>query len=106
MAAHTLSTYRNLLREVNRQFAKKNTIFVNQLKSIYRENQFVTDPEKLNALNRNADNELRDRYSAIVLEQKKKIEMSAKRVGLQLPKQFEADAANDRVMDAFHKTTQ
>lgn len=38
------------------------------------------------------------------MEQKKKLEMTAKRVGLELPKEYDPQAAaHDRVMDAFHK---
>ncbi|KAI9250565.1 hypothetical protein BDA99DRAFT_541814 [Phascolomyces articulosus] len=117
MAATTrLTTYRHLLREVNRQFTKTNDIFEKELKVMYRENKGVTDPTKIEALNRNAENvltyltsarqhkELRDRYAALVLEQKKRIEMSAKRVGLGMPKEYDPnDAATDRVMNAFHK---
>ncbi|KAI9498557.1 hypothetical protein BDB00DRAFT_798475 [Zychaea mexicana] len=117
MAALTaLHTYRQLLREVNRQFTKTNDIFAKQLKTIYRDNQGVTDPSKVEALNRNAENvltylrssrqhkELRDMYSAIVLEQKKRIELSAKRVGLEMPKQYSPEeASTDRVMKAFQK---
>ncbi|KAI8140560.1 hypothetical protein BJV82DRAFT_623080 [Fennellomyces sp. T-0311] len=116
MAVTTLSIYRNLLREVNRQFTKTNDTFVKYLKSVYRDNKGVTDPSHINVLNRNAENtlvylrssrqhkELRDAYSAIVLEQKKRIEMSANRVGLQLPKEYNAEnAATDRVMNTFHK---
>ncbi|KAI7876027.1 hypothetical protein K492DRAFT_167531 [Lichtheimia hyalospora FSU 10163] len=116
MQASTLSTYRHLLREVNRQFAKSNDVFPKQLKTIYRENQGVTDPERMRSLNRNAENvltylkssrqhkELRDRYTAIVMEQKKKLEMTAKRVGLELPQEYDPQSvAQDRVMNAFHK---
>ncbi|KAG2220388.1 hypothetical protein INT45_006559 [Circinella minor] len=111
-----IATYRQLLREVHRQFTKTNDIFEKQLKTMYRENKNVTDPKKMEALNTNAENvltylrssrqhkELRDQYSAIVLEQKKRIEMSAKRVGLNMPKEYNPnEAATDRVMNAFHK---
>lgn len=50
--------------------------------------------------------ELRERYSAIVMEQKKKIELTAKRVGLELPKEYQPDvqdAATNRVLNAFQK---
>ncbi|CAO3660807.1 unnamed protein product [Rhizopus stolonifer] len=36
--------------------------------------------------------ELRELYSAIVFEQKKKIELSANRVGLNLPKEYNPDS--------------
>lgn len=88
-----------------------------QLKSLYRDNRTITDAARLQQLNRNAENvltylrsarqhkELRDAYAAIVLEQKKKIELSANRVGLQLPKEYDPNShATDRVMDAFHKS--
>ncbi|KAI8087949.1 uncharacterized protein B0P05DRAFT_584653 [Gilbertella persicaria] len=101
--SRSLQVYRNLLREFNTQYTKKanNPVFANELKSIYRKNQHVTDPTKIAALNNNAENvltfltssrkhkELREIYSAIVLEQKKKIELSANRVGLNLPKEYD-----------------
>ncbi|CAO3668455.1 unnamed protein product [Rhizopus microsporus] len=99
----SLSIYRQLLREVNKQYTKgtNNPSFAQELKAIYKGNQHVTNPSKVTALNNNAENvltylqssrkhkELRELYSAIVLEQKKKIELSAKRVGLNLPKQYD-----------------
>ncbi|KAI8358441.1 hypothetical protein EDC96DRAFT_514344 [Choanephora cucurbitarum] len=102
-ASRSLHVYRNLLRECNTQYTKgaNNPFFANELKSIYRQNQHITDPSKITALNVNAENvltfltssrkhkELRDIYSAIVLEQKKKIELSANRVGLNLPKEYD-----------------
>ncbi|KAI8370994.1 hypothetical protein BD560DRAFT_396561 [Blakeslea trispora] len=101
--SRSLQVYRNLLRECNIQYTKgaNNPFFANELKSIYRQNQHITDPSKVAALNINAENvltflsssrkhkELRDIYSAIVLEQKKKIELSANRVGLNLPREYD-----------------
>ncbi|KAG0174748.1 hypothetical protein DFQ28_002390 [Apophysomyces sp. BC1034] len=129
--AQSLSVYRQLLREVNRQYTKvaDNGLYVKELKSIYRQNKDIKDPVRIAALNQDAENilvflrssrqhkELRARYSALVLEQKKKIELSAKRVGLQLPKQFDPAAPQpltrngatdeaaiaDRVTSAFTK---
>ncbi|KAI8887831.1 hypothetical protein K501DRAFT_211251 [Backusella circina FSU 941] len=109
-----LATYRNLLREVNLQYTKgaKNPLFAQELKAIYRKNQNV-DQEQAKFLNQNADNvltfltssrkhkELRDMYSAIVMEQKKRIELSANRVGLNLPKEY--DPLNPQPLDEYNK---
>ncbi|EIE77627.1 hypothetical protein G6F46_012036 [Rhizopus delemar] len=101
--SRSLSIYRQLLREVNKQYTKgaSNPLFAQELKSTYRNNQNITDPSKIALLNSKAENlltfltssrkhkELREMYSAIVLEQKKKIELSANRVGLNLPKEYD-----------------
>ncbi|KAF7727327.1 hypothetical protein EC973_007636 [Apophysomyces ossiformis] len=111
--AQPLSIYRQLLREVHRQYTKvaNNGLYAQELKSIYRQNKNITDPAKIAALNQDAENvlvflrssrqhkELRERYSALVLEQKKKIEMTAKRVGLELPKQFDPAAPHPLTKD-------
>ncbi|KAK4521239.1 Plasma membrane ATPase [Mucor velutinosus] len=103
--SRNLSLYRGLLREVNIQYTKaaNNPTFAQELKSIYRNNQHIQDPSKIEALNSNAENvltfltssrkhkELRALYSAIVMEQKRKIELSANRVGLNLPKQYDPE---------------
>ncbi|KAI8638097.1 hypothetical protein BD408DRAFT_423455 [Parasitella parasitica] len=103
--SRNLSVYRGLLREVNVQYTKgaKNPTFAQELKSIYRKNQDIKDPSKIQTLNSNAEDvltfltssrkhkELRALYSAIVMEQKKKIELSANRVGLNLPKQYDPE---------------
>lgn len=103
--SRNLAVYRQLLREVNKQYTKgaNNPTFAHELKSIYRNNQNIEDPSKIAALNNNAENvltfltssrkhkELRALYSAIVMEQKRKIELSANRVGLNLPKQYDPE---------------
>ncbi|OAD68399.1 hypothetical protein PHYBLDRAFT_188731 [Phycomyces blakesleeanus NRRL 1555(-)] len=123
--SQVLNSYRHLLREVNIQYTKgaNNDTFAKELKSIFRQNKDVTDPKKVSALVQNADNVLiflkssrqhkilRDQYAAIVLEQKKRIEMSAHRVGLELPKPYDPNsplpgsnpeaAVADRVAKAF-----
>ncbi|KAL0075152.1 hypothetical protein J3Q64DRAFT_1702229 [Phycomyces blakesleeanus] len=111
--SQVLNSYRHLLREVNIQYTKgaNNDTFAKELKSIFRQNKDVTDPKKVSALVQNADNILRDQYAAIVLEQKKRIEMSAHRVGLELPKPYDPNsplpgsnpeaAVADRVAKAF-----
>ncbi|KAI9305264.1 hypothetical protein BJ944DRAFT_180284 [Cunninghamella echinulata] len=125
--SQTLSIYRQILKEIHLQYTKPgNTdLYANSLRTIYKENKSVTDPVKIDALNNTASDlltflkssrlhkELRERYSSIVLEQKKKIELSAKRVGLQLPKQYDPNspapldgsthekAVTDRVNKAF-----
>ncbi|KAI8065180.1 hypothetical protein BC940DRAFT_305037 [Gongronella butleri] len=118
--AHTRSVFRQLLKEINQQYTKvANTDqYANELRAVYRQNMVVTDPAKIAALNQTADDllsflqatrkhkELRERYSSIVLEQKKRVEMSAKRVGLQMPKQYEPgveEQVQSRVDKAFHK---
>ncbi|KAI7903778.1 uncharacterized protein BX663DRAFT_432925 [Cokeromyces recurvatus] len=101
--SRSLSLYRNLLKEINIQYTKgtKNPTFAQELRNIYRKNQNIQDPNKVEALNKNAEDvltflrssrkhkELRELYSALVMEQKKKIELSAKRVGLNLPKEYD-----------------
>ncbi|KAF1801441.1 hypothetical protein V8B55DRAFT_1598922 [Mucor lusitanicus] len=103
--SRNLSLYRGLLREVHMQYTKaaNNPTFAQELKAIYRNNQNIQDPSKIEALNSNAENvltfltssrkhkELRALYSAIVMEQKRKIELSANRVGLNLPKQYDPE---------------
>ncbi|CAO3609541.1 unnamed protein product [Cunninghamella echinulata] len=76
--SQTLSLYRQILKEIHLQYTKpgNTNLYANSLRAIYKENKF----------------ELRERYSSIVLEQKKKIELSAKRVGLQLPKQYDPNS--------------
>ncbi|KAG1466119.1 hypothetical protein G6F56_004753 [Rhizopus delemar] len=102
----SLNLYRQLLREVNKQYTKgaNNPMFAKELKTIYRNNQHITDASKITLLNNHAENtltflastrkhkELRELYSAIVFEQKKKIELSANRVGLNLPKEYNPDS--------------
>ncbi|KAI8374246.1 uncharacterized protein BYT42DRAFT_500207 [Radiomyces spectabilis] len=102
--SHCLSVYRQLLREVNLQYTKNNSLYANELKAVYKANKDITDPVQIDTLNRNADDiltflrsfrqhkELRARYSAIVMEQKKQMEMTAKRVGLELPETYDAAA--------------
>ncbi|KAI9281137.1 hypothetical protein BY458DRAFT_584079 [Sporodiniella umbellata] len=99
----SLSIYRGLLREVNRQYTRgaNNPTFAQELKATYRNNQHITDSAKIALLNGHAENtltflsstrehkELREMYSAIVLEQKRKIELSANRVGLNLPREYD-----------------
>ncbi|ORX55647.1 hypothetical protein DM01DRAFT_1406838 [Hesseltinella vesiculosa] len=120
--AHTRSVFRQLLREIDQQYTKvANTdLYANELKAIYRQNKSATDPAKIAAMNQTADDlltflvssrkhkDLRERYSTLVMEQKKRVEMSAHRVGLQLPKQYDASEhvegqVQDRVNKAFHK---
>ncbi|KAI8976101.1 hypothetical protein BDB01DRAFT_853396 [Pilobolus umbonatus] len=98
-----LSIYRQLLREVNRQYTKgiNEPQLQQELKTIYHNNKSITDPKRIESLQRNAENvltfltssrkhkELRAVYSAIVMEQKKKIELSANRVGLNLPRDYD-----------------
>ncbi|KAI9485761.1 MAG: hypothetical protein EXX96DRAFT_546379, partial [Benjaminiella poitrasii] len=112
MSRH-LSIYRNLLREVNIQYTKgaNNPTFVQELKSIYRKNRNIQDSSKTEALNKNAEDVLtfltssrkhkvlRDLYSAIVMEQKKKIELSANRVGLNLPKEYDPSSPQPLASD-------
>ncbi|CEP16751.1 hypothetical protein [Parasitella parasitica] len=98
----------NIFATLAKQYTKgaNNPTFAQELKSIYRKNQDIKDPSKIKALNGNAEDvltfltssrkhkinqELRALYSAIVLEQKKKIELSANRVGLNLPKQYDPE---------------
>ncbi|CAO3623537.1 unnamed protein product [Cunninghamella blakesleeana] len=126
--SQTLSIYRQLLKEINIQYTKvSNTdLYATSLRKIYNDNKSVTYPAKIQALNNTAADlltflkssrvhkELRERYSSIVLEQKKKIELSAHCVGLQLPKQYDPNnpqpidgsvqeqAVVDRVNKAFN----
>ncbi|SAL96696.1 hypothetical protein [Absidia glauca] len=109
--SQTRSIYRQLLKEVNLQYTKKaNTdLYVNELRSVYQQNKGITDPVKITSLNQSAADvlsflkgsrqhkELRERYSGVVMEQKKKIEMSANLVGLQLPEQY--DPASPKPLD-------
>ncbi|KAI8968334.1 hypothetical protein BDF20DRAFT_827928 [Mycotypha africana] len=104
-ASRSLSIYRGLLKEVTQQYTKgaNNPLYAQELKSAYRKNKNVTDPEEIQILNNDAENvltfltssrkhkELREMYSTIVMEQRKKIELSAKRVGLNLPKEYKPD---------------
>ncbi|KAI7895979.1 uncharacterized protein EV154DRAFT_559035 [Mucor mucedo] len=103
--SRNLVVYRQLLREVNQQYTKgaNNPTFAAELKAIYRKNQTIEDASKVAALNNNAENvltfltssrkhkELRALYSAIIMEQKRRIELSANRVGLNLPKMYDPE---------------
>ncbi|KAI8091559.1 hypothetical protein BDF21DRAFT_442626 [Thamnidium elegans] len=103
--SRNLAVYRQLLREVHTQYTKgaNNPTFAKELKTIYRNNQKIQDPSKIEALNGNAENvltfltssrkhkELRALYSAIIMEQKRRIELSANRVGLNLPKMYDPE---------------
>ncbi|KAI8093671.1 uncharacterized protein BX664DRAFT_378936 [Halteromyces radiatus] len=123
--SYTRSLYRQLLKEIHLQYTKaaNSDMYANELRSIYRQNQSITDPATITSMNQTAADvvsflkasrqhkELREKYSSVVLEQKKKIEMSANLVGLQLPEEYDPNspkplggteqAVADRVNKAF-----
>ncbi|KAI7864600.1 hypothetical protein BDF14DRAFT_1732003 [Spinellus fusiger] len=99
-----LSTvYRQLLREIHIQYTQpsKDKLFFHEVMQLFRQGKTVKDPVQAAAMVRNAEHTLnfltssrkhktlREQYSAIVLEQKKRIEMSAHRVGLEMPKPYD-----------------
>ncbi|KAH8550248.1 hypothetical protein BGW37DRAFT_498629 [Umbelopsis sp. PMI_123] len=101
-----LSTYRQLLREIRTQYTKvaNHASFEQDLKAAFRDSRQNTDEARLADLKENAENillflkstrqhkELLERYNPALMEQSKRIELSAHRVGLNLPKQY--DPAN------------
>ncbi|KAJ2962689.1 hypothetical protein NQZ79_g2219 [Umbelopsis isabellina] len=98
-----LSTYRQLLREIRQQYTKiaKHNAFEQELKTAFRKHRQVTDQTRLIELKENAENtlvflrstrqhkELLERYNPALMEQSKRIELSANRVGLNLPHQYD-----------------
>lgn len=98
-----LSTYRQLLREIRQQYTKvaKHNTFEQELKTTFREHRQVADQTRLAELKENAENtllflrstrqhkELLARYNPALMEQSKRIKLSANRVGLNLPNQYD-----------------
>ncbi|CAG8445211.1 11756_t:CDS:2 [Ambispora leptoticha] len=102
--ATTISLFRNLLREVNRQFTpiNKNTLWRDELFRAFRENQNVHERTKITSLIRDAEDvvtflkskrkhgELLKLYNpSIMRPNEKHIEMTANRVGLQMPNSYD-----------------
>ncbi|CAO3661320.1 unnamed protein product [Umbelopsis ramanniana] len=101
-----LSTYRQILREIRTQYTKvaNHASFEHDLKVAFRDSRQVTDEVRLADMKENAENillflkstrqhkELLERYNPALMDQNKRIELSANRVGLNLPKQY--DPAN------------
>jgi len=98
-----LRTYRQLLREIRQQYTKvaNHASFEHDLKEAFRNGRQVTDQARLAEMKENAENillflkstrqhkELLERYNPALMEQSKRIELSAHRVGLNLPKQYD-----------------
>ncbi|RUS25726.1 hypothetical protein BC938DRAFT_471747 [Jimgerdemannia flammicorona] len=103
----TLSTFRHILREVNIQFTKpsQNPLYKNELKQAYLRNRTATDPVALKGLHKDAEDvlnfltssrkhkELLALYNPGLMDQQRRIELSAKRVGLQLPVEYDSVVA-------------
>ncbi|EGF81009.1 hypothetical protein BATDEDRAFT_24622 [Batrachochytrium dendrobatidis JAM81] len=102
--ASVLSTYRGLLREVNRQFVVKNnnSFWRMQVIAQFRIGKGITDPSRALAKRRQAQNvlmylkssreykELMERYWPVsTLTEQEKIAKTANRVGLAVPKPVE-----------------
>ncbi|KAL1915129.1 uncharacterized protein VTP21DRAFT_7610 [Calcarisporiella thermophila] len=95
-----LTTYRRLLREVNLQFVRptKNTFHRHHLSQSFRQ-PISTEAELLRRKqdaedvllfleSRRKHSELLERYSPVNADQAERIELAAKRVGLNLPRAF------------------
>ncbi|CAG8434238.1 1761_t:CDS:2 [Ambispora gerdemannii] len=96
----TISLFRNILREVNRQFTSinKNTLWRDELFQAFRENKNVNDPNKLTGLIRDAEDVVtflksKRKYGELINlynpSNENRIEMAANRVGLRLPNSYD-----------------
>ncbi|KAG9295241.1 hypothetical protein G9A89_000064 [Geosiphon pyriformis] len=103
MPQHPLITFRHLLREVNSQFTKlnKNPLWRNELFRAFRQKGYVKNDAKKEQLLRDAQNvltflesnrkfrELLDKANPTHKQSvQERVEMTAHRVGLELPKVY------------------